>query len=84
VLQSHWTRQLGFDIALRQRTQSAQSAITAKATVDAGGTTQTNAGAAGNDIFYSAQFATGGQPDRLRLRAPDAAGAEHTLTVSLK
>ena len=76
---------LGFDINLANSdgAQATQGAITAKATVNAGGTTQTNAGAAGNDVFYFGRIGNGSDNQTITLTAPDATGAEHTLSVNL-
>ena len=56
--------------------QSTQSAITSKATVDAGGTYQTNVGAAGADVFYFGAIPTAPTTNPSRLpprirRAPN-------------
>ena len=76
---------LGFDVNLvaSDGVQATQGAITAKATVNAGGTTQTNVGAAGNDVFYFGRIGNGSDNQTVTLTAPDAAGAEHTLSVTL-
>jgi flagellin len=75
---------LGFDItAADSATESTQSAITSKATVNAGGTTQTNAGAASKDVFYFGAIRNGSDNQTITLTAPDATGAEHTLSVNL-
>jgi len=63
--------------------EAQQSAITAKATVDAGGTYQTNVGAAGNDVFYFGAIRNGTDNQSITVTAADTAGAQHTLTVNL-
>ena len=75
---------LGFDItASASASQSTASAISTKATLNAGGTTQTGVGASGNDVFYFGPIQSGGDNQTITLTAPDAAGAEHTLSVTL-
>jgi flagellin len=76
---------LGFDFVTGKAnvTANTTSAITSKATVDAGGTTQTNVGAAGADVFYFGAIKNGSDNQTITLTAPDAAGAEHTLSVGL-
>ena len=63
--------------------EATQSAITSKPTVDAGGTYQTNVGAGGNDVFYFGAIRNGIDNQSITITAADAAGAQHTLTVTL-
>jgi flagellin len=63
--------------------EAQQSAITAKATVDAGGTYQTNVGAAGADVFYFGAIRNASDNQSITVTAADTAGAQHTLTVNL-
>jgi len=76
---------LGFDInsTASDGVQASQGAITAKATVNAGGTTQTNVGATGNDVFYFGAIGNGSDNQTITITAPDTTGAEHTLSVNL-
>ena len=62
---------------------TAPSALTAKSTFNAGGVSQTAVGASGNDVFYFGAIRNGGDAQNVTLTASDAAGAEHTLAVTL-
>jgi len=59
------------------------SALTAKSTFNAGGSSQTAVGASGNDVFYFGAIRNGGDAQNITVTASDAAGAEHTLAVTL-
>ena len=51
--------------------------------MDAGGTYQTNVGAAGADVFYFGAIRNGTDNQSVTVTAADSAGAQHTLTINL-
>ncbi|HEX4593799.1 MAG TPA: flagellin [Bryobacteraceae bacterium] len=70
-------------VAATGDTEASQSAITAKPTVDAGGTYQTNVGAGASDVFYFGAIRNGTDNQSITVTAADSTGAQHTLTVNL-
>ena len=69
-------------------TGSTASALTAKSTFAAGGSSQTTvgyapAGGTSSDVFYFGAIRNGTDVQNVTITAPDASGTEHTLSVKL-
>jgi flagellin len=75
-------------VSIAGATGSTASALTAKSTFAAGGSSQTAvgyaaAGATPSDVFYFGAMRNGTDVQNITITAPDASGTEHTLSVKL-